>query len=42
MKKFYDRELEVQRLQEMQLQADEDYSRLVVLTGKKPYTEANR
>ena len=42
MKKFYDRELEMQRLQDMLRQAYEDYSRLVVLMGKKPYTEANR
>jgi len=29
MKKFYNRELEMQRLQEMQRQAYEDYNRLV-------------
>lgn len=32
MKKFYDRELEMQRLQDMLRQAYEDYSRFVVLT----------
>ena len=35
MKKFYDRELEMQRLKEMQRQAYEDYSRFVVLTGRR-------
>lgn len=35
MKRFYDRELEMQRLQEMQRQAYEDYSRFVVLTGRR-------
>ena len=35
MKKFYDRELEMQRLQEMQRQAYEDYSRFVVRTGRR-------
>ena len=35
MKKFYDRELEMQRLQEMQRQAYDDYSRFVVLTGRR-------
>ena len=35
MKKFYDRELEMHRLQEMQRQAYEDYSRFVVLTGRR-------
>ena len=35
MKKFYDRELEMQRLREMQRQAYEDYSRFVVLTGRR-------
>ena len=34
MKKFYDRELEMHRLQEMQRQAYDDYSRFVVLTGR--------
>lgn len=35
MKKFYDRELEMQRLREMQRQAYKDYSRFVVLTGRR-------
>ena len=35
MKKFYNRELEMQRLCEMQRQAYEDYSRFVVLTGRR-------
>ena len=35
MKKFYDREREMQQLQEMQRQAYEDYSRVVVLTGRR-------
>ena len=35
MKKFYDRELEMQTLQEMQRQSYDDYSRFVVLTGRR-------
>ena len=35
MKKFYDREREMQQLREMQRQAYEDYSRFVVLTGRR-------
>ena len=35
MKKFYDRVLEMERLREMQRQAYEDYSRFVVLTGRR-------
>ena len=35
MKSFYGRELEMQRLQEMQRQAYEDYSRFVVLMGRR-------
>ncbi|MBO4587898.1 MAG: ATP-binding protein [Bacteroidales bacterium] len=35
MKKFYDRELEMRQLREMQRQAYEDYSRFVVLTGRR-------
>lgn len=35
MKKFYNREREMQRLKEMQQQAYEDYSRFVVLTGRR-------
>ena len=35
MKKFYDRALEMQQLHEMQSQAYEDYSRFVVLTGRR-------
>ena len=35
MKKFYDRELEMQQLRDMQRQAYEDYSRFVVLTGRR-------
>lgn len=35
MKKFYDRVLEMQQLHEMQRQAYEDYSRFVVLTGRR-------
>lgn len=35
MKKFYDRNLEILKLHEMQRQAFEDYSRFVVLTGRR-------
>ena len=35
MKKFYDRELEMQQLRDMQQQAYEDYSRFAVLTGRR-------
>lgn len=35
MKKFYDREREMAQLHEMQRQAFEDYSRFVVLTGRR-------
>ena len=35
MKKFYDREREMERLREMQRQAYEDCSRFVVLTGRR-------
>lgn len=35
MKKFYDRVLEMRQLREMQRQAFEDYSRFVVLTGRR-------
>ena len=35
MKKFYDRELEMLQLRDMQQQAYEDYSRFVVLTGRR-------
>ena len=35
MKKFYDRELEMQQLRDMQRQAYEDYSRFAVLTGRR-------
>lgn len=35
MKKFYDRESEMQRMHEIQRQAYDDYSRFVVLTGRR-------
>ena len=35
MKKFYDREREMEQLRDMQRQAYEDYSRFVVLTGRR-------
>ena len=35
MKKFYDREREMEQLRDMQQQAYEDYSRFVVLTGRR-------
>lgn len=35
MKKFYDREREMAKLKELQCQAYEDYSRFVVLTGRR-------
>lgn len=35
MKKFYDREREIEQLRDMQRQAFEDYSRFVVLTGRR-------
>ena len=35
MKRFYDREGEMAQLVEMQRQAFEDYSRFVVLTGRR-------
>lgn len=35
MKKFYDRVLEMTELREMQRQAYNDYSRFVVLTGRR-------
>ena len=35
MKKFYDREQEMEQLHEMQRQAFDDYSRFVVLTGRR-------
>ena len=35
MKKFYDREREMNQLHEMQQQAFDDYSRFVVLTGRR-------
>lgn len=35
MKKFYDREREMEQLRDMQRQAFEDYSRFVVLTGRR-------
>ena len=35
MKKFYDREPEMNQLHEMQQQAFDDYSRFVVLTGRR-------
>ena len=35
MKKFYDREREMQQLRDIQQQAYEDYSRFVVLTGRR-------
>ena len=35
MKKFYDREHEMEQLRDMQQQAYEDYSRFVVLTGRR-------
>jgi hypothetical protein len=34
MKKFYDREREMNQLHDMQQQAFNDYSRFVVLTGR--------
>ena len=35
MKKFYDREREMGQLLDMQRQSFEDYSRFVVLTGRR-------
>ena len=35
MKKFYDREKEMAKLREMQRQSFDDYSRFVVLTGRR-------
>jgi len=35
MKKFYNRQQEIERLEEVQRQAYEDYSRFVVLTGRR-------
>ena len=35
MKKFYDREREMTELRELQRQAYNDYSRFVVLTGRR-------
>ena len=35
MKKFYNREQEMKQLHEMQRQSYEDYSRFVVLTGRR-------
>lgn len=35
MKKFYDRDLEMEQLHEMQRQSFDDYSRFVVLTGRR-------
>ena len=35
MKKFYDREREMEQLHDMQQQAYEDHSRFVVLTGRR-------
>ena len=42
MKKFYAREREMEQLRDMQQQAYEDYSRFVVLTGRRRVGKTRR